>query len=428
MPKDTSFATLLRSVVGPAMMPRLWRDGLQEAQDDPVSLSHSLLTARGEASGIAIADRVLSLIEALDEPGLERCFAALRDAFEVDLDAVLKAASDARTDPAALAMLQVVAEPPRQELFRRLNAAPNGTARLVEMRRKLLEAMRRDPSLAPIDADLRHLLRSWFNRGFLVPVRIDWQTSAAVLEKIIAYEAVHAIDSWDALRERLAPGDRRCFAFFHPAMPGEPLIFVEVALTRGLSSSIQSVLQSPRALLAAGDADTAIFYSISNCQAGLAGISFGAFLIKQVAADLKAELPGLRVFSTLSPVPGFAGWAAGEGMSVETLTSDRDALLAAVARYLVEAKDGSGRPRDPVARFHLGNGAELHRLNPDGDRTARGVSQSQGVMVNYVYDLDRVGSRHEAYAASGELAVSRAVLGLLGRARPPAAAKGARPT
>lgn len=156
--------------------------------------------------------------------------------------------------------MQIVSEPPLQELFSRLNAAPNGTARLVVMRRKLLTAQRKDPSLAPIDSDLRHLLRSWFNRGFLVPVRIDWQTSAAVLEKIITYEAVHAIDSWDSLRERLAPSDRRCFAFFHPAMPNEPLIFVAVALTRGLSSSIQSVLQTPRAVLAAEEADAAIFY------------------------------------------------------------------------------------------------------------------------------------------------------------------------
>ncbi|MCB1407560.1 MAG: malonyl-CoA decarboxylase family protein [Rhodobacteraceae bacterium] len=369
-----------------------------------------LLTTRGEVSGVAIADRVLTLIDDLDEPGFAQFCAALRDQFEVDIDAVLAAANAAKSGaPAALKALQAAAEPPRQELFRRLNAAPRGTARLVAFRRRLLDAQRADPSFGPIDIDLRHLLRSWFNRGFLVPARIDWQTSAAVLEKIIAYEAVHAIDNWDDLRQRLAPADRRCFAFFHPALPNEPLIFVEVALTRGLATSIHEVLKSPRPVLSPDEADTAIFYSISNCQAGLAGISFGAFLIKQVAADLQAELPGLRVFSTLSPVPGLARWIAGQGHTPEALADDPDALLAAAADYLLTAKDRAGRPMDPVARFHLGNGAELHRLNLRADLSPKGVSQSCGVMVNYLYDLDQVEARHEAHAASGDIAAARSV-------------------
>lgn len=425
MPKDNSFANLLRNLVGPNVMPRLWGDSLQAAQNDPVQLSHTLLTARGQASGVAIADRVLNLLEAQDADGLARYFAALRDEFEVDLDEVLATAERAREEgPAALKALQLAAEPPRQELFRRLNAAPRGTARLVDLRRKILVALREDPTLAPIDSDLRHLLRSWFNRGFLLPARIDWHSPADLLEKIIAYEAVHAIDTWEALRKRLVPPDRRCFAFFHPAMPNEPLIFVEVALTRGLAGSIQDILDSPRDAIRAEEADTAIFYSISNCQAGLAGISFGAFLIKQVASDLQAELPNLKTFSTLSPIPGMARWAQREGIPVDALRDAPDVAGIAAAVYLAEAKGSTGLPLDPVARFHLGNGAELHRINPGADLSTRGMGQSFGVMVNYLYELDKVETRHEAFAAGSDLALSRAVRTQLSRPRPWAMTQG----
>ena len=418
MPNDASLVGQLRNLVGPNLMPRLWGDQLQTAQNDPVELSHTLMSARGQASGVAIADEVLSLLEAADSEGLARYFACLRDDFDVDLDAIVAAAQDAKAgDPKDWKALQLAAEPPRQELFRRLNSAPRGTARLVDLRRKLLRAQRDDPSLAPIDSDLRHLLRSWFNRGFLVPVRIDWNTSATILEKIIAYEAVHAIDDWEALRQRLAPDDRRCFAFFHPAMPDEPLIFVEVALTEGISSSIQAVLETPRDELRAADADTAIFYSISNCQAGLAGISFGAFLIKQVAADLRAELPNLKVFSTLSPVPGLSAWTEEIGVETEDLSADPGHVAGLAAEYLIEAKSSSGLPRDPVARFHLGNGAELHRINTGADLSEKGLAQSHGVMVNYLYELEKVETRHEAFAAGGELAVSRQVRSLLPKQR-----------
>lgn len=420
MPNDTTLAARLRNLVGPKLMPRLWGDALQSAQNDPVELSRTLLSARGEASGIAIADEVMSLIESLDDDGLRGYFAALRDLFDVDLDAVLTAAQAVKAgDAKAWKALQLAAESPRQELFRRLNAAPRGTARLVETRRKLLEMLRRDPSLTPIDSDLRHLLRSWFNRGFLQPARIDWTTSATVLEKIITYEAVHAIDTWEALRERVAPADRRCFAFFHPAMPDEPLIFVEVALTRGLASSIQEILKAPRQVLPPEQADTAIFYSISNCQAGLAGISFGAFLIKQVSADLKAELPNLQQFSTLSPVPGLARWIDGQGIDAQTFAESPDTVEALSAEYLVDAKTEAGLPLDPVARFHLGNGAELHRINTDADTSAKGREQSHGVMVNYLYELDAVEARHEAYAANGDLAVAKPIRMLLAKPRVP---------
>jgi len=420
MTKDSSLTRILRNVLGTAAFQRLWGDGLQTAQDDPVALGRLLLSTRGEVSGQAIADRMLSLIEATDADGFAQFCQALRDGFEVDAEKVIAAAVAARSGSAvALEALQRAAEPPRQELFRRLNAAPHGTARLVRFRERLLTAQRADTSLAPLDADLRHLLRSWFNRGFLVPTRIDWHTPAALLEKIIAHEAVHAIDTWDDLRRRLAPPDRRCFAFFHPAMPDEPLIFVEVALTRGLATSIQDVLDSARPVIAPDEADTAIFYSISNCQAGLAGISFGAFLIKQVAADLRAEVPGLKVFATLSPVPGFAAWTAAQGLEADALRADPDLLQDAASTYLLTAKDAGGRPLDPVARFHLGNGAELHRINPDGNLSPKGLAQSHGVMVNYLYDLDQVEARHEAHAASGEIAANRAVRARLSRKVPP---------
>ena len=409
MPNDTSFVSRLRALVGPSAVARLWGETVA---DDPIALSHRLLTARGQASGAAIADRILTLVEGMDDEGFGLFLTALRDEFEVDLEAVLDAAGQARDDVTALKTLQLAAEPPRQELFRRLNSAPRGTARLVAIRHKLLRALRRDPSLAPIDSDLRHLLRSWFNRGFLLLEHIDWASPAALLEKIIAYEAVHAIDTWDALRERLVPDDRRCFAFFHPAMPGEPLIFVEVALTQGLANSVDDILAAPRASIAAPDATCATFYSISNCQPGLAGISFGSFLIKQVAADLKVELPNLTLFSTLSPVPGLSAWIEAQGLRPAEAT-----LPFMAAAYLAEAKDPIGRPTDPVAKFHLGNGAELHRVNIGADLSLKGQAQSHGVMVNYLYELDRVEVRHEAFVQDGTLAVSRAVKAMLAKAR-----------
>lgn len=419
MATDPSLTSRLRRLVGPGIMPRIWGESLHSAQTDPVRLSHTLLTARGQASGIAIADEVLNLLDGADDAALLTYFQALRDEFEIDIDAVLAAAEAARTGgPQAWKALQLAAEAPRQELFRRLNAAPRGTARLVAMRARLLKALKRDASLDPIDSDLRHLLRSWFNRGFLVPARIDWSTSAAILEKIIAYEAVHAIDDWDALRERLAPADRRCFSFFHPTMPDEPLIFVEVALTKGLSGSIQQILKSPRQILNPRDADTAIFYSISNCQAGLAGISFGAFLIKQVASDLQAALPNLKTFATLSPMPGFAAWLAEQGIEPDLADGNPDAISELAADYLLHARTEAGLPLDPVARFHLGNGAELHRINPQGDTSPKGRAQSHGVMVNYLYELDKVESRHEAFAASGEISAARQVRALSSRRRP----------
>jgi malonyl-CoA decarboxylase len=330
---------------------------------------------------------------------------------------VEKAADAYRQDASQtnLIQLQGVVEPPRQELFRRLNLAGGGTAALVEMRRRLLHDLRAQPQWAGIDADLVHLLASWFNRGFLSLQRIDWRTPALVLEKLMQYEAVHEIQGWRDLRRRLA-ADRRCYAFFHPALPDEPIIFIEVALTKGMSEKVQPLLDPDSPEVDPAGADAAIFYSITNCQEGLRGISFGNFLIKQVAEDLGREFPRLKTFATLSPVPGFRKWLADAAATQAELAELAGALSAPdwlehagpgaavrteltrlCAYYLQYAKHDT-EPADAVARFHLGNGARMERLNWLADSSESGIARSAGLMVNYVYRLKDVERNHEAYA------------------------------
>jgi malonyl-CoA decarboxylase len=293
------------------------------------------------------------------------------------------------------------------------------------MRALLLEQIPDRPAWHAIDADLLHLFRSWFNRGFLLLERIDWHTPAVVLEKLIEYEAVHAIDGWDDLRRRLAQ-DRRCFAFFHPALPDEPLIFVEVALVRGVADRVQPLLDRSAAISDPAEVDTAVFYSISDCQPGLRGISFGNFLIKQVAAELQAELPNLRTFATLSPVQGFRAWleaapqledlaselaAKLDGEAPGTLVDDQDLaarLLPLCAAYLVQGRR-DGQLLDPVARFHLRNGARLERINWAADLSPQGLASSAGIMVNYLYRLDQVERNHEDFVNKGRVVRSRRV-------------------
>lgn len=403
-------------------------------------LCEDLLSGRGEASGMALAQAVLEAWQRLDKPGRLAFFNLLQERFGPDHDRLDRAIEAYRTKPdaAAVAALHLAAEPRRQELLRRLNLAPEGTPVLVRMREALFEAMETQADLKAIDDDFRHLFGSWFNRGFLVLRRIDWRTPANVLEKIIRYEAVHEIQGWDDLRRRLEPADRRCFAFFHPQLVDEPLIFVEVALTSDIPRSIGEVLQPEREVLPAQAATTAVFYSISNCQEGLRGISFGNFLIKQVAEDLRRELPGLDTFVTLSPVPGFARWLAGvaaepgdialtneerselarpagETISLDDATkARRDKLLGQMtAEYLLRARTASGRVIDPVARFHLGNGARLERINVSGNLSARGLRESHGVMVNYRYDLDDIETNHEAFATRNTVVASSSVRKLL---------------
>jgi malonyl-CoA decarboxylase len=332
--------------------------------------------------------------------------------------------------------LQEIVEPKRQELFRRLNMAPGGTAALVEMRKVLLKGLRAHPEWRVIDSDLMHLLRSWFNRGFLRLARIDWRTSALVLEKLIDYEAVHAIRGWWDLRRRLE-GDRRCFAFFHPQLPDEPIIFIEVALTRGMSAHVQPLLDQRAPVASPQQADCAMFYSITNCQEGLRGISFGNLLIKQVAEELKREFPHLRRFATLSPIPGFRRWLE-QTADKETLAGIADPawhlgevpeslqrrLLQLCAWYLLRVKQGGerGEPLDPVARFHLGNGAALERLNWMGDTSEQGMARSAGMMVNYVYWLAEVEKNHERYFREHFIAASP-VIEKLAREAPVGAAQ-----
>jgi malonyl-CoA decarboxylase len=435
-----AFNELLSSVIERGARLIDWRGGDRATPEVLARHCADLLSSKGEATGVALAARILEGYARLDAEGRLAFFRMLAREYDLDLEALEAAvARYARTrTPQALAALGRAAEPGRQELFRRLNFAPEGTRRLVGMRADLLKLLDDDPDLARVDGDFRHLLGSWFNRGFLTMRPIDWHTPAAILEKIIAYEAVHEIDSWDELRRRVEPEDRRCFAFFHPSMPDEPLVFVEVALTREVPGSIAELLAPERPRLRPSQATTAVFYSISNCQLGLRGVSFGAFLIKQVAADLTRELPKLETFVTLSPAPGLARWLAEEARRDPDRAAARamalieaggwqadpkreaelkGLLLPLAARYFLDAKRPDGQPVDPVARFHLGNGASLLDIHWMGDGSEKGMAQSFGIMVNYLYDLDRIEENHEAYAAEGRVAASRRVRGLAGTAR-----------
>lgn len=384
-----------------------------------------LISGHGEASGVALARQVLCAYRDCPEEQQKAFFDTLLKDFAPPHEALAAACQRYLDDPSSANTTKLfeASEPPRQELFRRLNQAPGGTAELIAMRRRLLGELKGKPELAAVDHDLQHLLASWFNRGFLVLRRIDWSTPASILEKIIQYEAVHAIKDWDDLRSRLQPADRRCFAFFHPALADEPLIFVEVALTRAMPAAIAEILESRPATQPAEEPDTAVFYSISNCQDGLRGISFGNFLIKQVVEELAREIPGLRQYVTLSPVPGFRRWLDGLGEDAQLGAAAADLLkalkpdapppprteqpmLALAAEYFLHARNGAGLPLDPVARFHLGNGARLERLNWRGDLSASGLRQAAGLMVNYRYELRQIEKNHEAYANQGAVAAS----------------------
>ncbi|KGJ01854.1 MCD, Malonyl-CoA decarboxylase MCD [Paracoccus versutus] len=417
----------------------LGRRGAGAATESPdlCELGEALLSRRGEASGVAIAQDLLAAFEDADEATRLAFLHDLAERFGPD-PAVVRAALEAvQRDPEdtlAIEALHEATEPRRQELLRRLNLAPGGTAALVRMREELLAHLKGNPALRRVDLDFAHLFASWFNRGFLVLRHIDWNTPASILEKIIRYEAVHAIQNWDDLRNRLQPTDRRCYGFFHPQLVDEPLIFVEVALTEEIPDNVAGLLDLDRQPIEAERASTAVFYSISNTQRGLAGVSFGNFLIKQVVEELKAELPNIRSFVTLSPVPGLAAWLARQRQDEmsELIGADqrlafallddpdwhrdrtaaeslRAPLLAAAAAYFLRARDGKGRVVDPVARFHLGNGARLERLNFLGDVSANGLKQSHGLMVNYLYDLDRIEANHEAFAEGSAIAASDSV-------------------
>jgi malonyl-CoA decarboxylase len=413
-------------------------------QEDIVSMSKRLLHLKGEASAISLAHEILTTYKELPSTGRHRFFERLLTDFMPDAAVLNQAIAAYQREPNAntLAALEAAAESPRQELFRLLNMGPGGTASIISIRHDLRGMLAGHPELRPVDGDVVHLLQSWFNRGFLRIERISWKTPALILEKLIEYESVHEIRGWDDLHRRLAD-DRRCFAFFHPALPDEPLIFVEVALVKGLASSIQEVLSSKVPELDfAFKPDAAIFYSINNCQPGLAGVSFGNFLIKQVTDSLAEEIPTLKYYATLSPIPGFRAWLneelAATHSSVGFSEIERSRLsqlddylwveddskvqqlkpllMYLCGYYLLNAKRGD-EPRDPVARFHLRNGARLERINWLGDRSGRGLSESAGMLVNYLYDRKAVARNHEVYVNDNEIVRSSAIEQLV-RKRP----------
>ena len=417
-----------------------------------------LETRGGEVSARARAAALGRAYLNLDETGRQRFLRVLAEDFDVDevrVDAALDAVR-AATDPPqrrkAEAELKKVLEAPRVRLLTQFNGLPEGIKFLVDMRAELLGLARRDPIFKPLEADLKGLLTSWFDVGLLELHQITWDSApASLLERLIAYEAVHAIQSWDDLKNRLA-SDRRCFAYFHPRMPDEPLIFVEVALVNGLASNVQELLDESVPVQDPHSADTAIFYSISNAQKGLAGISFGNFLIKRVVDSLSAEFKGIKTFATLSPIPGFRSWLdrvlaegepklllaaerkalkgienAGKGAkgTLKALINDPDwnenpdlaealrpALMRLCARYLANEKHPRGTALDPVAHFHLTNGARMEHLNWMGDTSPAGLQRAGGMMINYLYKLGEIDANHEAYTGSGKVVRSSSIKAL----------------
>ena len=439
-----AFFSDLLSTISERSRTLLRRGGSSDERHDAselLELCEALLSGRGEASGIAIARDVFDGYRDLDAAGRQSFFAALARDYGPDREKLSQAIESWRAQPSDddASDLHFASEPRRQELIRRLNRAPGGTSELVSMRADLLSLMKGNKGLAAkdlaaLDRDVVHLLSSWFNRGFLVLRRIDWSTPANILEQIIRYEAVHEIRDWNDLRRRIDPIDRRCYAFFHPQLSDEPLIFVEVALTEAIPTAIAPLLAAERQLVPVERARTAVFYSISNTQKGLGGISFGSFLIKQVVEELRRELPKLDTFITLSPVPGFMTWlkqaedvpvSDEERTLLENLDKPdwfenaeltaqlRGVLEPLAAHYFLKARTSKGRLIDSVARFHIGNGARLERIDWLGDLSPKGLRESAGIMVNYLYRLDDIEKNHEAYANQGEIAASSAVKKLL---------------
>ena len=437
---NTSFFGELLQSIADRSRALIRREPAHGRADGLVELCEELLSGRGEASGVALANEILADYAALTTGPRIAFFEVMAKTFGHDparIDAAIAAWQQSPSSDTA-AELHRATEPRRLELFRRLNLAPGGTAALVRMREQLLDALDHREDLAVVDNDFVHLFSSWFNRGFLVLRRINWSTPALILEKIIRYEGVHKIRDWNDLRRRIDPPDRRCYAFFHPALVDEPLIFVEVALTREIPAAIAPILSDKRDAVVPERATTAVFYSITNCQRGLVGVTFGHFLIKQVVEEVSREIPRISSFVTLSPAPNFAEWLKRERANeaspaldeedraalaaldhanwwrqpdlVETI---RAPLLRAAAWYYVRARNGRGLPVDAVARFHLGNGARLERLDWPADTSDRALEQSYGLMVNYLYDLDYIEENHEAYAQQHAVVAAGAVTRLL---------------
>ena len=373
----------------------------------------SVMSTTGEVSSLVYSEHLLNLIEKLDDKSLYKFLNHLLSNYDIDTKKLTKDVKNysSEKNDKNLQKIRISSEPLWIELFRRLNSTSNGTYRLVKLREKI-RAMNK-PELKAFDSGLLKLFKYWFNPSFLVLEKIDWETPANILEKIIEYEAVHQINSWDDLRARLAPADRKCFAFFHPLIPNDPLIFVEVALTTGLPESIQNIIKLEREEIDIEDANTAIFYSISNCHNGLLGISFGNFLIKKVASNLKRELPDLNQFMTLSPLPGFMKWMEEYSpISFERCSEKNcgdEELMKNAVKYLTKSERNDGMPNDPVSRFHIGNGASLEKINLNADTSEKGMMQSFGVMANYLYDLKVVEENHENFFKNKAVPVSNKI-------------------
>ena len=405
------FQNIITSVMkGTRRLNRFRSKGFGKLHNNINKAVDSVMSTSGEVSSLVFAEHLLNLIEDLDDKALKKFLKDLLKNYDIDTKVLLKDVKNysSNKNTENFEKIRISSEPGWIELFRRLNSSSNGTYRLVKLRERIRSL--NDEDLKIFDLRLLKLFKYWFNPSFLVLEKIDWETPANILEKIIEYEAVHEINSWDDLRARLAPIDRQCFAFFHPLIPNDPLIFVEVALTTGIPKSIQKIINLERQEIEIEDANTAIFYSISNCHNGLLGISFGNFLIKQVASNLKRELPDLNQFMTLSPLPGFMKWMEEYSpISFERCTDkncSEDELTKNAIKYLTHSERDDGMPNDPVSRFHIGNGASLERINLNADTSEKGMTQSYGVMANYLYDLDVVEENHEIFFKNKVVPVS----------------------
>ena len=384
-----------------------------ELHKDINKAADSVMSSSGEVSSIVFAEHLLHLINDQTDEELLVFLNYLLTEYDIDTESLLEnvKAYQSEKNQDNLNLISSSSEPKWIELFRRLNAAPAGTHKLIKLREKIKYLLTKgNLELESLDKGLLRLFKYWFNPSFLVLEKIDWSTPANVLEKIIEYEAVHEINSWDDLRARLAPSDRQCFAFFHPLIPEDPLIFVEVALTNKIPETIAEVIRIERDEIENDQINTAVFYSISNCQNGLSGISFGNFLIKKVAHKLRQEIDGLDNFLTLSPLPGLMRWLENSAPLAyercKNKTIEDNDLIQKTIKYLTESNRNDGLPNDPVARFHLGNGAILKQININGDLSNKGLDQSNGVMVNYLYDLDTVERNHELFVQTKEVLLS----------------------
>ena len=405
------FQNIITSVMkGTRRLNRFRSKGFGKLHNNINKAGDSVMSTSGEVSSLVFAEHLLNLIDDLDDNGLKKFLKDLLKNYDINTKVLLKDVKNysSNKNTENFEKIRISSEPGWIELFRRLNSSSNGTYRLVKLRERIRSL--NDEDLKTFDLRLLKLFKYWFNPSFLVLEKIDWETPANILEKIIEYEAVHEINSWDDLRARLAPVDRQCFAFFHPLIPNDPLIFVEVALTPGIPKSIQKIINLDRQEIEIEDANTAIFYSISNCHNGLLGISFGNFLIKQVASNLKRELPDLNLFTTFSPLPGFMKWMEEYSpISFERCTDkncSEDELTKNAIKYLTNSERDDGMPNDPVSRFHIGNGASLERINLNADTSEKGMTQSYGVMANYLYDLDVVEENHEIFFKNKVVPVS----------------------